>query len=328
MNYIKSGILSDNTSEDYFRSSLGHSMYNYITGLLLSKKLDMEFIHSNFTNSTSRFNSLLNLKSLFKEHDDIINSVEEIYNISPYDHENIQVDYETISGINSLHNINYKNTINYIQSLKDDKNKLFVIGGSEGTHFPGLLIDDSEWLIDIFQKAYWSKNTKTNTIYKQDKVNIAIHIRRGDVKILKHPDRWRDNIFYIDLINDLKSQIPNAKFYLFSEGDKSEFSELEKMLDFDKDIYICGMEPLDKNNMNGDFNGDLNLILGGRDTEIFHHLVSSDILVTGQSTFSTIAAYFTMGKVIYVQCMNYARFDKFKSDRFINANDIKNNKII
>lgn len=324
MNYIKSGILRDNSSEDHFRSSFGHCMYNYITGLLLSKKLGMEFIHTNFTNSTSRFNSLLNLHSLFKSQDNIDN-IDQIFHISPYDHENVRIDYETISGIDSLHNIDYKNTINYIKGIVDDRNKLFVIGGFEGTHFPGLLIDDSEWIIDIFQKAYWSKNNKINTIYKKDKINIAIHIRRGDVKILKHPDRWRGNTFYIDLINYLRSQIPNAKFYLFSEGDKSEFQEFENLMDFDNDIYIYGMEPLEKNNIKGDFTGDLNLILGGRDTDIFHHLVSSDILVTGQSTFSTIAAYFTEGKVIYVPCMNYAKFDNFKSDRFINVNDI--NKI-
>lgn len=320
MNYIKSGILSDRTSENYFRSSFGHSMYNYITGLLLSKKLNMKFIHSDLTNSTSRFNSLLNLKSVFDIH--ITESLDETHHINPYEHENIKIDYETISGIDSLHNIDYKKTIKYIESLVNDKNKLFIIGSSEGTHFPGLLIDSSEWIIEPFQKAYWSKNSKKNTIYKPDRVNVAIHVRRGDIKILKHPDRWRDNFFYISLISKIKSQLPNAKFYLFSEGDKSEFSELSEMMSLEKDVYSFGMEPLDTNNIKGKFDGEVNLILGGRDTEIFHHLVSSDVLVTGQSTFSTISAYFTKGKVIYVPCMNYAKFDNFTSDRFINVNEI------
>ena len=71
----------DNSSEDHFRSSFGHCMYNYITGLLLSKKLGMEFIHTNFTNSTSRFNSLLNLHSLFKSQDNIDNI--DIIQVSP-----------------------------------------------------------------------------------------------------------------------------------------------------------------------------------------------------------------------------------------------------
>jgi len=318
-NFLKSNLLNDHSSTNHFRGSLGHCMYNYITGLLLSKKLDFEFIHSDLTNSSSRFNRLLNLRSEFKSIDDI----EFNRKISiPSVHLNLS---SNLSELERFHNPDYDYMTNYIKKYVDyNYNTLFELGTEAGIHFPGKMIDDSEWIIEKFQRAYWKKNNLSNTIYNAGEINVAIHMRRGDVKILAHPDRWKNDNHYIELIKILKEKIPNANFFIFTEGEKEEFLDFQEILNLDSNFHKFSMNPNEKNNtiLNNKFEGKINIISGGLDTEIFHHLVSSSYLVTGQSTFSTLACYFNKGIIIYTPCINFARFEKFDSEKFINIKDI------
>jgi hypothetical protein len=65
--------------------------------------------------------------------------------------------------------------------------------------------------INILQKYYYST---PKPIIKN--INIAIHIRRGDVneKILK---RYTDNNFYNKIIKFFNEQYPNHNIIIFSE---------------------------------------------------------------------------------------------------------------
>lgn len=318
-NYLKSNLLNDNSDPNYYRGSLGHCMYNYISGLLLSKKLDFEFIHSDLTNASSRFNDLLNLKSEFKTIDQIT-----------FDKKIIIPSVQLNPNMNlleweRLHNPDYDSVIRHIKNQTDMSSiTLFELGTSEGNHFPGKLIDDSEWIVEKFQRAYWKRNSSLDTIYNPDNTNIAIHLRRGDVRILNHPDRWKDNIYYIDIINKLKRRIKNPKFFIFSEGDETDFLDFKYITDLNVNFYKFSLSPIEGNSsiLKNIFSGDVNIISGGIDVEIFHHLVAADYLVTGQSTFSTLAAYFNRGLIIYTPCINFARFDKFNSMRFIHIKNI------
>lgn len=312
--------MNDKSDVNHYRASLGHCMYNYITGLLLAKKLNFEFIHSDLTNSNSRFNTLLNLKSEFKT----LENLEFDRKVSiPSVHLNLN---KNLSELEKFHNPDYNYMIEYINSFVDKKcNTLFEIGTEQGTHFPGNLIDDSEWIVEKFQRAYWKKNNLSNTIYNSDKVNVAVHIRRGDVITLSHPDRWKGDNHYIKLINELKNKLSNVNFFIFTEGEKSEFKEFGQIIDLDKNFHKFDMRPNNQNNSirNIKFEGEINLISGGIDTEIFHNLVSADYLITGQSTFSTLATYFSRGIIIYTPCISFAKFEKFNKKRYIQINDLE-----
>ena len=318
-NYITSELLIDGSPIEHYPSSMGHCMYNYLVGLLLSKKLDMKFVHKDLSNSSSRFNSLFNLNSVFPTVDQI--EFQRVVKI-PIIHE--KANHLDVSNVNSLHNFDYDKICNSISENVDNNiSTLFVIGDTTGNHLPGLMIVDSECIIEDLQKAYWSKNENNKTVYNNDFINVAIHIRRGDVITLVHPDRWRDNNYYCDLISQIKSKIPKSKFFVFTEGSKKDFPEFAKISNLTSEFYEFSL--FGENQMfNQNYISDINVIVGGIDYEVFHQFVSSDILVTGQSSFSTIAAYFTKNKVVYTPCINFTRFENFNSDRFIRFDQINN----
>ncbi len=58
-------------------------------------------------------------------------------------------------------------------------------------------------------------------------VDIAIHIRRGDVSKTANNDRYNDNSIYVKLIKYLKMQYPSYTINVFSEGKLEDFKELE-----------------------------------------------------------------------------------------------------
>lgn len=162
------------------------------------------------------------------------------------------------------------------------------------SQFSGLLIKDAQFLTDIFQESYWTKHSGYKTIYDPSRTNVAIHIRRGDITERLNSDRWKSNSYYNDVIQKISNKEKNATFYIFSEGSESDFSEIK-----------------------GD---NIKFILNGNDVDSFHHMCHADKLVTGQSTFSILAAYINKNTILYTDLMNYTRWEKF-GNRFINLKD-------
>lgn len=102
-------------------------------------------------------------------------------------------------------------------------------------------------------------------------IDIAIHIRRGDVNKEAHPDRYVDNTDYIKIITGLRNKYPERKITVFSEGTVDDFKGLEA------DVFT----------------------LNGSVTETFHSLVQAKILVTSRSSFSYAAALLNENTVYY-----------------------------
>jgi len=161
-----------------------------------------------------------------------------------------------------------------------------------GKQFPGILIERSEYLCEILQKCYWSNKTP----YQFGKKSIAIHIRRGDIHSIKNHDRWKPNSHYRTIIDKIKKKYTDIEVYIISEGNPDDFIE---------------------------FQSDCKLVLNGSDIDALHMLASADILVTGQSTYSTILSYINKGIIIYTPCLNFTRFEKFKHPRFIHYKNIE-----
>jgi hypothetical protein len=106
-----------------------------------------------------------------------------------------------------------------------------------------------------------------------DNIDIAIHIRRGDVdEKLWH--RYTENKIYINIINSLKKKYPNYNIIIFSEGNIDDFK---------------------------DFNlEEKNFKLNVEIKETFHSLVKAKILVTSKSSFSYTAALLNENTVYYM----------------------------
>ena len=65
MKYITPNILNFGSPNNE-RSSAGHASYNWLVGLIVSKLVGCEFIHSPFTNDCERFENFLNFGDSFK----------------------------------------------------------------------------------------------------------------------------------------------------------------------------------------------------------------------------------------------------------------------
>lgn len=108
-----------------------------------------------------------------------------------------------------------------------------------------------------------------------EKVDIAIHIRRGDVNIETHENRYTSNSYYNKIIKYLNYKYPTNNIVIFSEGSEKNFSEL-----------------------NGK---NLSFRLNKSIEETFHSLVSAKILVTAISSFSYSAAILNPNEIYFIK---------------------------
>jgi hypothetical protein len=135
------------------------------------------------------------------------------------------------------------------------------------------------WFIDAYNKA--RKNFPLAISYKPDKLNIAIHIRRGDLLPGRQfsdlssrmlPDEWYLQVLDATLINLSKP----VAIYIFSEGKDGQYysengapfswGEHFKQLPYEVHEYI-----------DSDF------------LSTFHHLLNADILIGSKSGMSHLA---------------------------------------
>ena len=137
-------------------------------------------------------------------------------------------------------------------------------------------------ILDSFKKSYLIEKPE---IYKNDKINIAIHIRRGDDIPFNnnsvYGDSWQKNLeerwikseVYDEIITKLLSIYPNSLIHILSWGNP-------KLNVVDERIIYHIVNSGEK------FIDDFNL------------LITSDILVVGSSTFSISAGFLNPNKVI------------------------------
>lgn len=127
-----------------------------------------------------------------------------------------------------------------------------------GSKYEELFNDE---IINEIRKNYYS-TPKPDNPYKN---YVAIHIRRGDVNVKDHPDRWIDNNFYLNYIEKIKSKFPNKKIIICSQGNLDNFKVIKNL------------------------NTDIIFDLIDDPLRHFNILVNADVLVPCLSSFSFIA---------------------------------------
>jgi hypothetical protein len=118
--------------------------------------------------------------------------------------------------------------------------------------------------------------------FENDKTNIAIHIRRGDVNSKQNSDRFVPLEKYYKIIENLNNENNNAVFYIFTEitNDKEEFDLFYKTIS-GKGIHIKIM-------------ADIDLLT------TIEYMIKADILVMSKSSLSYLAALYNENKVLYI----------------------------
>jgi len=260
---------------------IGNQMQQIIGIIALARKYDIEYLY----NSIKKIdhiddNNYINTVEDYFQINTLFNSIDSIN----FDEKIFMKDHLTISDID-----NYKNC---------DKNILFII-------------DHVYFIIDpIFRHVFYNNNynlsyndelwKQINTYeyamdilknckkfidlpeYNNDKTNVAIHIRRGDVNFKQNSDRFVPLEKYYAIIENLNNQHNNAVFYIFTEitNDKQEFDLFIKTIS-EKGIHIKIM-------------ADLDLLT------TIEYMIKADVLVMSKSALSYLAALYNNNKVLYI----------------------------
>ncbi len=144
-------------------------------------------------------------------------------------------------------------------------------------------IRGDELIRDLFWKS--SARDDDTLLYDKNEYNIAVHIRRGDVKsrrIQGDPSmakRWLELKYYSNLIKQLScGPLKNKKthFYIFSEGLESDFIELKCLSDMFRLSFCLDMSAPD----------------------VFLHICHADMILAAPSSFSIEAGAICRGKKI------------------------------
>lgn len=125
------------------------------------------------------------------------------------------------------------------------------------------------------KKCYWQNKEKS--YYKNDKINIAVHIRRRnphDTQLHRIPGLPKDE-YYIKILKKIRKKYKKKEFliHIYSQGDINSykcFDSPETIFHIDESI-----------------------------TDTFHGLVSAEVLVTSESSLSYIAAILSEGEIYY-----------------------------
>jgi hypothetical protein len=134
-------------------------------------------------------------------------------------------------------------------------------------------------IIDRFARKYHaSPKGGLPSYYDRSRLNVAVHVRRGDVAPQgKHASRYTSNGYVASVLRDVLSAGDTVglplSVQLYSEGDVAEFGELRNM--------------------------EVAFHLSECPFATFNNLVDADVLLMSKSTFSYVAALLSRGVAIY-----------------------------
>lgn len=166
--------------------------------------------------------------------------------------------------------------------------------------FLDLFPDNYKVFSNDFRKSYFLRNSDKHFKFNSyKKITIGLHIRRGDVNSMNHPDRYTTDEFLIKklsvIVSVLKKNNIDFQISIFSEGKRNDFGVFNK------------------------FNPVLCINEDALDT--MHLMINQDILIMAKSSFSYIAAIISEGIIFYEPFWHsslkdwinlYAKDDKLK----------------
>lgn len=196
---------------------------------------------------------------------------------------NIEDYFQIYKHYPNINDQKYDKVIEYDNPSADELSKHANANGNENIlvkiHIPYNICDSN---VAVYEKSVSNlRNMITNNslpFYENNAgLNVAIHIRRGDVDSVTNAERYVSMDQLIQVVNVLKTKYNNSKIYIFTqitEKNKHEF-----------DV----------------FNGDNFIVIKDNEDILvtFNHLVNADVLVTCKSSFSYAAGLYNNNAVYY-----------------------------
>lgn len=243
---------------------IGHQFLNWVVAWSLANRYDLEFVHAPFCGDFLEPQIDVAVKHWEKF---LGFGAGEIREHQLSDVRRVQLpllswgkdNWDTIDCDNPI----WKDTI---KRYKNDENVLLECAKNQF-----MRIDWPYLQSQTLKEKYWKAredNPPIPIVFDKNKMNVAIHIRRGDVSPNSRAKaRWVPNSVYVTIINQIRELCgDHALFHIYSDGVLNQLQEIAGMPDvvmhLRKDIFST-----------------------------FHHMVIADILVTGQSSLSSLAGY-------------------------------------
>lgn len=149
--------------------------------------------------------------------------------------------------------------------------------------------------MQFIKQCFWENKTKN--FFNNDKINIAVHIRRENIADNgKAEERvTTTNNYYLDVMNGIRQKYQNRNllFHIYSQGNIGQFQELVA-----KDVSF---------HLNEDI------------IQTFMGMVSANILIISPSSFSYSAALISDGEIYYKPFWHKPRSNWY---RYIQRNPI------
>ncbi len=238
-------------------AGIGHQMANWIAGYWYAKQFGLKFAHIPF--STQKWESFLG----FGDNEITVKELTE------------EMGYKKVTlPLFAEFNQNEVVLIKNIIASYNDKKVVFI---AEQDQF---YRDQFGVMEQIKYKFYHTKAREDNQfIYNKGHVNIAIHVRRGDIGTNKSTAndnlamRWQENDYFINVLHETMANIKSDKpifIYLFSQGKEEDYPEFSQF----KNLQFCL---------------EMNAI------ESFLHMVYADVLIISKSSFSYKPALLSNG---------------------------------
>jgi hypothetical protein len=236
-------------------AGIGHQMANWIAGYWFAKQFGLQYAHSPF--STPTWDSFLGFGENEITIDELIKSGYKKVKLPLFDefnHSELELQKKIIASYSNLKVVfiaeqdqGYKNQFGVMETLKQK-----------------------------FFNAPFRVNDRL--LFDRKFMNIAIHVRRGDIAIGKDDNpnfslRWQKNEYFINVLRNVFETIKSEKqiaVYLFSQGNVENFAEFNQF----ENLHYC----LDMNAMCS-----------------FLHMCYADVLITSKSSFSYKPALLNKG---------------------------------
>lgn len=247
---------------------IGHQFHNWLTGYLLSKRYGLRFVHSPFCGDiiesqidtpVQMWEKFLGFGRGFIREDQLPPDIKRI--ALP----KIDWDESNWNDVTCDHYI-WNDLIN----ARINDNVLFECAKDQ---FVGLGWDYFDVKTLRINYSLSRKKWPITTSFDYDKFNVAIHIRRGDVtENGKYRVRWVGNDVYKHVMDQIRSQFSYVAFHIYSDGTEQDLSDI--------------------------IHKDITLHLKTNIFDTFHEMVSADMLMPGQSSFSVLAAHLCRGTIL------------------------------
>lgn len=258
---------------------VGHEFRNWLTGYNIANYYDLTFVHSPFVGDhvvpPEKWYTVGRVDVPVKKWEKFLN-----FGQNALTRQDLPKDIRVVRlpKVICHANVNNPQFFQMIKSYtKSDELVLFVCPFNQFLSMRWNLYRNN-----TFKDQYWNRRVydPISTPFVSDRINIGVHIRRCDVNPKRYPDRFVPDIYYERILKQIIKLYPDANIHIYSDAESiDEFPQLVRL-------------------------PNITFHLRTDVFETFHSLVSADIYITGNGSWTILTSYLSRGIKITTEWNN------------------------